>query len=137
MFLPITLPRGVACNDFKRLRAHAAWYLREAQRHGPGYGSKRFARQRLRRLRHADASASAQPASPAARARPAEQPFRKRQVTGSIPVGSFFQRLDIRLRATGGPLTPVAWSRHATGWMRALRARPPAPACGRACLMPL
>ena len=51
MFLPITLPRGVTLTDIKRLQSHSAWYLREADRHGPGYGSKRFARAKQRRLR--------------------------------------------------------------------------------------
>lgn len=51
MFIPIPLPRGVSLRDAKRLRSHAEWYLREAARHGPGFGAKRFERQRRRRLR--------------------------------------------------------------------------------------
>lgn len=51
MFIPIPIPRGVSLRDAKRLRSHADWYLREAARHGPGFGAKRFAQQRRRRLR--------------------------------------------------------------------------------------
>jgi len=51
MFIPIPIPRGVSLRDAKRLRSHAEWYLREAARHGPGFGAKRFAQQRHRRLR--------------------------------------------------------------------------------------
>ncbi len=51
MFIPIPIPRGVSLRDAKRLRSHAEWYLREAARHGPGFGAKRFERQRRRRLR--------------------------------------------------------------------------------------
>jgi hypothetical protein len=59
VFIPIPLPRGVSLRDAKRLRSHADWYLREAARHGPGFGSKRFARQRQRRLRQIRTVASA------------------------------------------------------------------------------
>lgn len=51
MFLPITIPRGVALTDIKRLQSHAAWYLREAARHGPAFGAKRFIRAKQRRIR--------------------------------------------------------------------------------------
>ncbi len=51
MFLPITLPRGVALTDIKRLQSHAAWYLREAARHGPTFGAKRSLRAKQRRIR--------------------------------------------------------------------------------------
>ena len=59
MFLPITLPRGVALTDIRRLQSHAAWYHREAARHGPGFGVLRFARARKRRLRQIYAIAPA------------------------------------------------------------------------------
>ncbi len=51
MFIPIPIPRGVSLRDAKRLRSHADWYLREAARHGLGFGAQRFAQQRRRRLR--------------------------------------------------------------------------------------
>ena len=51
MFLPITLPKGVALTDIRRLQSHSAWYQREAIRHGPGFGAKRFERARQRRQR--------------------------------------------------------------------------------------
>jgi hypothetical protein len=71
MFIPIPLPRGVSLRDAKRLRAHAEWYLREAARHGPGYGAKRFERQRRRRLRstRVAAIATATLSSPSGRLR--------------------------------------------------------------------
>jgi hypothetical protein len=51
MSIPIPVPCGVSLRDARRLRAHTEWYLREAARHGPDFGAKRFARQRQRRLR--------------------------------------------------------------------------------------
>jgi hypothetical protein len=50
MFLPITIPKGIALSDIRRLRSHATWYKSQIARHGPNYGSKRFARARQRRL---------------------------------------------------------------------------------------
>jgi hypothetical protein len=64
VFLPITLPKGVPLDDFRRLQAHAAWYLREAARHGPGFGAKRFARARLRRQRRTSSTVPSPVAAP-------------------------------------------------------------------------
>lgn len=44
MFLRIPLPRGVAPGDLARLRTHAAWYRRQVERFGSGYGARRRAR---------------------------------------------------------------------------------------------
>ena len=51
MFLPITLPKGVALTDIRRLKSHSAWYLRQAARYGPAFGVKRFAKAKHRRLK--------------------------------------------------------------------------------------
>ena len=50
----ITLPRDITiseASDYRRLRTHAAWYLRQIVRFGPTYGAKRFARRARERTR--------------------------------------------------------------------------------------
>jgi hypothetical protein len=52
--LRITVPRDIRISDFRRLRAHAAWYRTQVERFGAAYGARRFirrARERARRDR--------------------------------------------------------------------------------------
>ncbi len=63
----ITLPADIRIDELdgiRRLRTHAAWYLRQVERHGATYGAKRFARRyreqtrAMRRQLHATTTSS-------------------------------------------------------------------------------
>ena len=59
MFLPIPLPTGTLLTNVKRLHSHAAWYQREALRHGPTFGTVRYTRARQRRIQQQQLNAAA------------------------------------------------------------------------------